>query len=316
MAQQNELELLRMLEEVISAEKKDAARILEHFHECRSLGIEIMPLDINQSEMACVFEREQVLRLGFSAFGSGNGQFFEDLLNERRENGPYQSFQDMCERVEIDRLPETFFPNSIKAGVYDRFGDSRAKLLEGFSRIVQAVQKEQADTHANQISLFELLPAASRELIQLPDADAWTHEVCIEYEKEVLGFSFTEYVLEFEDGAQENAEDVECNAEKARSVEDKLCIRLCLPIETTTKLRLLALRDLCQQYGGPHSLFLEFIDANGKTVRIQTHHKYAVRDADEFRQEIQALFENATVLLESLPDEYESSTPELLRGEA
>ena len=197
MAQQHELEILRMLEDVVSAEKKDAEHIIKYFRECRGLGIEILPPDINLSDVSCAYEREDALRLGFSTLDCREEKFLEDLLNERQRNGPFQSFQDFCERIELETLPQSFLAHSIKAGIFDSLGDSRARLFKGFERVIQSVRNAKAEKAANQISLFAMLPAASQGqalFISLPEAEAWSEEQRIEYEKEVLGFSFTEYL--------------------------------------------------------------------------------------------------------------------------
>ena len=212
MAQQHEVDVLRMLEEVMSAEIKDAGSILEHLHECRGLGIEILPPDINKSEVSCVFERENVMRLGFSALGFRKGQFLEELTLERLRNGPFQSFQDFCERIETEGVPESFFPQSIKAGVFDSLGEPRAKLLRGVERVLQAVRNAKAEKAANQISLFAMMPADSRQQtlsISLPEVEAWSEELRIEHEKDAMGFSFTEYLMQIEEDAPDSAGESE-----------------------------------------------------------------------------------------------------------
>ena len=207
-----------MIEEVVSAEKKDAGRIVEHFHECGSLGVELLPPDVNFSEMSCSFERENVLRLGFSALKCKDLRVLDDLLFERRKNGQFQDFQDFCERIDIDKAPESFFLQSIKAGMFDSIGESRAQLFEGVELIIQAVRNAKAEKAANQISLFAVLPAESQEValsLTLPEVEAWSEEQKIDYEKEALGFSFTEYSLQREE------EQAEAPAEK-ETVEQKL----------------------------------------------------------------------------------------------
>ncbi len=303
MAQHHELDLLRMLEEAVSAEKKDTGRIVEHFHECRGLGIEILPLDINRSEASCVCESEDALRLGFSALGFQGEQFLEDLMAERQKNGPFQRFQDFCERVDTEELPKSFFIKSIKAGAYDSLGDSRSQLLKGFERVIQAVRNAKAEKAANQISLFATLPAAAQGQtlsVSLPEAEAWSEEQRVEYEKDALGFSFTEYLVQLEEEQSESSKETgganEALHPEGFAATDELFLQL--PVQSVTEAQLLQLRTLCGKYPGPSPLCLKFIDETQQTTMIQVNQKYYVRDDEELRKEIHALFEKVSVLRE------------------
>ncbi len=191
--------LLEFIEEVVSAEEKDGERILAYFRECDQLGLEVFPLDANKSAMLCTLEDEMALRMGFSVLIPGGAQFLEDILTERQKNGHFQTLQEFCERVNLDTLPENFLLHSIEAGAFDSTGASRSQLLQSYGKIVQSVQKSKADRSANQISLFDMLPAPSAKQLApmpLPEAESLTDEQIIEHEKNASGFSFTEYQLQ------------------------------------------------------------------------------------------------------------------------
>ena len=97
--------LLRMIEEAVGSENKDSKVIISYFQECYQLGVEILPLDINQSQVTCSVEHGKSLRLGLSALAPGSKQFVEDIIAERQKNGPFQNFQDFCERIDLDSVP-------------------------------------------------------------------------------------------------------------------------------------------------------------------------------------------------------------------
>ena len=195
--------LLRMIEEAVSAEKKDSDRVISYLQECYQLGVKVLPIDINQSDVKCTIDgHEKHLRLGFSAIVSRDEPFIEDIVNERRENGQFQNFQDFCERIPIETIPSSFFTRCVEAGAFDSVEVSRTSLFAGHEHIIQAVQKSVSERSANQISLFDT-PAQLRQ-IPLPETEAWTEEETIEHEKAALGFSFTEYLLhrDEEDGEE------------------------------------------------------------------------------------------------------------------
>ena len=186
--------VLRMVEETVSAEKKDAPRVLAVFAECAQLGIDALPVDINQSDDQCGFEGEGGIRLGFSAISGKREQFINDLLAERQKKGTFRAFQDFCERNDLEAIPAEFFRKCVAGGVFDAIEPSRAALFAGYEKIINAVRKAKADRASGQFGLFAMLPAATPlRPISLPQVESWTEEEMIEREKAALGFSFTEY---------------------------------------------------------------------------------------------------------------------------
>lgn len=202
----NKHELLKCTDEAVSAETKDENRIFAYFHDCCQLGLEILPFDLNKSQETCEFEGDRQLRIGFSAIASGNQQFIEDILAERQKHGGFRSFQDFCERLDLDTFPEHFWERSIEAGAFDTTGESRARLFAGYERILQGVRKAKADRALQQISLFATTPGQSVP-IELPRVDEWTEEERIEHERHGLGFSFSAYLQQQEELASDSSEE-------------------------------------------------------------------------------------------------------------
>ncbi|GAK61182.1 DNA polymerase III, alpha subunit [Candidatus Vecturithrix granuli] len=208
----NKHELLKCTEEAVSAETKDENLILSYFNECcDQFELEILPLDINKSQETCEFEGDRQLRLGFSAIAPGGQQFVEDILAERQKRGGFRSFQDFCERLDLDAFPEHFLTRCIEAGVFDATGELRSRLFNGYERILQGVRKAKADRASQQISLFAILPSSTKDQnipIELPKVDEWTEEERIDHERHGVGFSFSAYLQQREERDRDAAEDV------------------------------------------------------------------------------------------------------------
>ena len=193
--------LVQLIEEAVSQERPDSSQMRSYLHECRQLGVEVLPLDVNRSEAVCVIEDAKNIRLGFSLLVKKGAQFIEDLLAERQQHGLYRSFQDFCERLELDLIPEDVLARGIQAGVFDAIEPSRARLWLGRKKIMQAVRKARTEKATGQISLFALLPAAPKgqnAIIELPAAEEWGDAEMIAQEKEAVGFSFTEFLFQRE----------------------------------------------------------------------------------------------------------------------
>lgn len=239
--------LLRMVEEAVSANPKDRSRLLSILRECYVLGVDVLPLDINDSDDVCCIEGERGLRLGFSALFAGREQFVHDIIAERQKKGAFRAFQHLCERIQLVSIPAEFFEKCIRAGAFDSIEESRAALLAGYSKIIAAVAAANAERESNQFSLFAALPAQPRP-VPLPKVAAWTAEETIEQENACMGFSFTEYLLTREmpevsdSGEPEDAERAAPEAVSAPSHASEMS-EPAEDIKTPSSLELLAAQE-------------------------------------------------------------------------
>lgn len=86
-----------------------------YLSECRRLGLQILPPDINRSDWQYVGEG-QTVRVGLMQLKGVKTAAVRQLLEERRRNGPYQSFWDFYRRV---TLAPAELRLMIKAGLFD-----------------------------------------------------------------------------------------------------------------------------------------------------------------------------------------------------
>lgn len=316
--------LVQLVEETIQQKSSDNTRILFFLRECRQLGVEILPVDINMSGTSCSIEDEDNIRIGFSLLVSDEEQFVEDILTERQQNGQFRSFQDFCERIPLDSVPEDFIIRCIQIGVFDSIEVSRSRLFLGRKKILQAVRKTNAERSAGQFNLFAALqtsPGSQSHPIELPEGEEWTEEEIVAQEKEAVGFSFTEYLEvpadESESSLPQEEHEPSLPQEEKVEPEDSTVVTLPeggvvtedtettsstfiiqLPITTTTEETLVQLREIIRKYPGTSEVLLEFIDDNTTKTHIRTHVDYAVHISDELVKETEALTGEHTTRLQ------------------
>jgi DNA polymerase-3 subunit alpha len=97
--------LVQLIEEAVSQERKESSLLISYLQECQQFGIDVLPLDINKSLAGCALENEHAIRIGFSLLVSKEEQFLEDIRIERQQHGLFCSFQDFCERINLDLVP-------------------------------------------------------------------------------------------------------------------------------------------------------------------------------------------------------------------
>lgn len=174
--------------------KKDS--LVEHLEDCRRMQIEIVPPDVNLSEVDFAVRERQIL-FGLSAIKGCGGSAAEAVVAARRKKGPFRSIFDFCERVDATQCSRAALETLIKAGAFDSFGAKRAQLLAVLDRALQSGAAALADRRAGQKKLFggfdEEEPTVAAQ--NLPDVPEFPERERLAMEKEVLGFYLSAHPL-------------------------------------------------------------------------------------------------------------------------
>ncbi|MCL4534199.1 MAG: DNA polymerase III subunit alpha [Bacteroidetes bacterium] len=162
--------------------------------ECRRLGLELLPPDVNCSDVGFTVEDGRSIRFGLGAIKNVGSAPAEAIVAARREGGPFQSVDDFCERVDPRLVNKRVVESLVKAGGLDPLG-RRSQLLQVLDRIIGEVQRLQKASMNGQTNLFDLLSDDSSKAIYLPDIPEFPDQTKLIWEKELLAAYFTEHPL-------------------------------------------------------------------------------------------------------------------------
>ena len=152
---------------LISSVMNTKDRVPIYVNACHEMGIEILPPDVNESQVDFAVV-EGKIRFGLNAVkGVGEGAA-RSLINARKEGGPFESIWDFTERVDPTVSNKRVLEALVKCGALP---GSRKGALEVLEQAVAWGQKQQADRLAGQGSIFDLGPRRRREA-EAPSADA------------------------------------------------------------------------------------------------------------------------------------------------
>jgi len=173
--------------------------VAEYTHECRSMGIALLPPDINESDAMFKVSGND-LRYGLVAVkGIGRG-FIGQVVKERDENGPFRSFEDFCKRVYGGDLNRRALESLIKCGCFDGLGANRKQLMMICQTVVDSVADHHRRNVEGQMDLFgigswgtagqgDLTPCPAVDLygIDIPDIPEYSKGELTRMEREVTG---------------------------------------------------------------------------------------------------------------------------------
>jgi DNA polymerase-3 subunit alpha len=174
----------------LSADMDNTAKVATFINECKDMGIEILPPDINESMREFKVTGNSI-RFGLEAV-KGVGSSAIDAILEARNEKNFDSFFDFCSRVDSRRVNKKVIESLIKAGAMDSFG-KRAQLMAGLTSVMDSAIRFQKERSLGQESMFDDLHEVPIE--QLPDIEEWNESRLLAMEKEALGFYITGHPL-------------------------------------------------------------------------------------------------------------------------
>jgi DNA polymerase-3 subunit alpha len=180
---------------LLSSEKADVEKVGFLIEECKRMGIEVLPPDINESfrDFSVVPGKKQI-RFGLLAIKNVGANTVEAIVEERNKNGPYKSLTDFLLRIEPKNLNKKSLESLIKAGAFDKF-EERNQLLFNLERILEWNRENFRIRNHGQMGLFDFWGKRKLE-IKLEKTKPATKMEKLAWEKELLGLYVTSHPAE------------------------------------------------------------------------------------------------------------------------
>src|SRR6266853_3706574 len=181
---------------LLTSETGNTAKVVKYIHECREMGIRVLPPDVNSSDFDFT-PSESGIRFGVGAIKNVGSNAVESIVKARTEGGRFGSLYDFCERVDLGAVNRRMIESFIKAGAMDTLEGTRAQLMAVIDNAMENGARAWKDRENGQSGLFASLmadqPAAEHPLPKVPD---WTGPEKLTSEKEILGFYITGHPLD------------------------------------------------------------------------------------------------------------------------
>ena len=165
-------------------------KVSEYILVARSMGIEILPPDINEGEAGFSVSGKGI-RYALTAIKSIGRPVIDAIVEERNLGGPFRNLKDFLTRMSGNErdVNKRAIENFIKAGALDSLGGTRKQFMCIYVQIMDSLNQDKKNNMAGQMSLFDLVSEEHKEAfdIQMPDVGEYQKETLLAFEKEVLG---------------------------------------------------------------------------------------------------------------------------------
>ncbi|MFW6283608.1 MAG: OB-fold nucleic acid binding domain-containing protein, partial [Minisyncoccales bacterium] len=183
------------------SKKNDVEKIAKLIKECKSMDIEILPPEINESfkDFTVVKDNNnKKIRFGLTAIKNVGQSAVQAIIEAREEKGKFKNIEDFVTKMSTSHLNKGTMESLIKAGVFDKFAE-RNKLLFNLENLLEWAREKEKTNKKGQKGLFDNLSKKKQKGIyelKLEDAEKATKQEKLNWEKELLGLFISSHPLE------------------------------------------------------------------------------------------------------------------------
>ncbi|MDO5571206.1 MAG: DNA polymerase III subunit alpha [Bacteroidales bacterium] len=204
---------------VLSRNLSNITELVKYMDECKMMKIQVLGPDVNESNVKFTVNHDGNIRFGMAAIKGVGENAVINIINERKENGPFTGIYDFIERVNLGAVNKKSIEALALAGAFDNFKEiKREQFFEQSNKgetflevLVRYGNKFQADKNISVNSLFGGTEAFEVARPALPEYVAWGDLERLNKEKEYVGIYLSAHPLdEFK-----TALDYGCNTQLA-----------------------------------------------------------------------------------------------------
>ena len=175
----------------------NTGKTAEYILVARKMGISILPPDINEGGIGFAVSGDSI-RYALSAIKNVGRPQIEAIVKERKAGGPFESMQDLFERMPPHVLNKRSIENFIKAGAFDSLEGTRKQQMFMYPRILDQAEQSKKNAMTGQMSLFDFMQPEEKKAysVKLPPIGEYPREQMLAFEKEVLGIYVSGHPLE------------------------------------------------------------------------------------------------------------------------
>ncbi|WP_406318234.1 DNA polymerase III subunit alpha [Streptosporangium sp. NBC_01639] len=173
---------------------KDKAAV--YLAECRKMGIQVLPPDVNESSLHFAPVGDDAIRFGLGAVRNVGADRVESIVAARKESGTFTDFNDFLTKVPLQVCNKRLIESLVKAGSFDSLDHRRKALMVIHEQAVDSIIPiKRAEAHG-QDSLFGDDDGGLDQTfaISIPEGE-WDKKTMLAFEREMLGLYVSDHPL-------------------------------------------------------------------------------------------------------------------------
>ncbi|WP_311375424.1 DNA polymerase III subunit alpha [Alloscardovia omnicolens] len=178
--------------------KNDKNKTALYLGEARRMGIQVLPPDINESQLQFSAVGD-VVRFGLAAIRNVGADRVTEIIKEREsEKGKFINFLDFVNRAPLNALNKRMVESLIKGGAFDNTDGNRRALVTIHEEAIDLAAPIKRKEAEGQFDLFADMSGDSDMTgveITVPDIEEWDKSTKLNFEREMLGLYVSDHPL-------------------------------------------------------------------------------------------------------------------------
>ena len=179
---------------LLTYEADNTDKIAKYIEEAKSLEIEVLPPDVQNSNAEFTPIENKIL-FGLSAIKGVGSKAIESII----ENRPFKDLEDFILKVDTSKVNKKVLEQLIKSGAMDSFGYTRKTLLKNIENILDYKKRIEEKKNAinHETSLFAgMIEDEENEHLEIKITDEFDTKTLLDGEYETLGFYVSAHPLD------------------------------------------------------------------------------------------------------------------------
>ncbi len=175
---------------VMSSDLDNTDKVVNLIDECRGMGLNVLPPDINSSNYNFTVPEDKIILYGLGAIKGVGRAAVINIVKEHEENKIYKNLDDFCMRLNSQKVNRRCMEALIRSGAMDCFGFTRASLFQHLDKSLRHAEQRQRDNNTGQNDMFghaEIEIKTSK----VQNLSEWEDEKKFLGERETLGLYLT-----------------------------------------------------------------------------------------------------------------------------
>jgi DNA polymerase-3 subunit alpha len=183
---------------LLTSETGNTAKVVRYINECRDRQIQVLPPDINFSDLNFTPSADAI-RFGLGAIKNVGAGAVEAIIKTRAEKGKFTSIFQFCETVDMSAVNRRVIESLIKAGAMDELKGTRSQKTAVLDSAIETGLRAARDRNSGQTGLFGDHFGGGddkQEEAPLPNVPDWESAQKLQGEKEMIGVYVTGHPLD------------------------------------------------------------------------------------------------------------------------
>ena len=187
---------------VLSSDMDNTDKVVHMLRECKRMGLNVHRPSIQKSQYIFRVLSDTDIEYGIGAVKGIGESAVEYIVDERNQNGVFQSIYDVCKRVDLRKINKRVLEALIKSGALDEFPETRSAQWNHLEEAMKLGAQNWQNQQFGQSNLFSLFD--DEQHIEVKIQPEWSLYQMLAGEKETLGWYVSghpsdEIVHEFRD---------------------------------------------------------------------------------------------------------------------